>query len=225
MPINAVVFDRDHTLIQPSSEAITAFERHLAQIAPALPFAAISAHWQGWPGPWPVQPAEEPGFWDSFWETLARRHEITPEGMQALRDIGAFYHTTFESFPDALPCLEALRAQGLRLAVLTDFELPSIDLTLRNAGIDPSWFDVLINSSMLGVQKPNPKAYQTVLGALGLPAGECLFIDDKAANVRGALAVGMHGVVIDRDGLLADPEIGRISSLAEVSTLIGRFEF
>lgn len=220
MPINAVVFDRDHTLIQPSSAAITAFERHLAEVAPDLPFMAVSAHWQHWPGPWPVQPAEEPAFWDSFWDTLARRHAVTPEGMQALRNIGAFYHTTFEAFPDTLPCLEALRSQGLRLAVLTDFELPSIDLTLRHAGIDPSWFEVMINSSMLGVQKPDPKAYQTVLQALGLLAEKCVFIDDKPANVRGALLAGMHGVVIDRNSRQIGGEIACITSLSELPALI-----
>ncbi|HEU4326056.1 MAG TPA: HAD family hydrolase [Roseiflexaceae bacterium] len=223
MPINAVVFDRDHTLIQPSPAAITAFERHLAQVAPALPFAAVRTHWQDWPGPWPVTPTEEPGFWDSFWDTLARRHHVPAEGMQALRDIGAFYHTTFEAYPDALPCLAALRAQGLRLAVLTDFELPSIDLTLRHAGIDPAWFDVLINSSMLGAQKPNLKGYQTVLGVLGLPAEQCLFVDDKPANVRGALQAGMHGVVIDRDGRHTGGEVARVGSLSELPALVGSF--
>jgi HAD superfamily hydrolase (TIGR01509 family) len=40
--------------------------------------------------------------------------------------------------------------------------------------------------------KPEPCIYQEALRRSGLPAGACVFIDDRAVNVEGAKRVGMH---------------------------------
>src|SRR5215211_9049736 len=109
-----------------------------------------------------------------------------------------FYHTCFTAFPDALACLAALRSRGVRLAILTNFELPSIHLTLQNAGIDPGWFSVLLSSATTGFPKPDARAYLAAAAALDLPPSACAFVDDLATNVEAARAIGMHGWLLDR---------------------------
>ena len=42
--------------------------------------------------------------------------------------------------------------------------------------------------------KPDPRIYQEALRLSGLPAGACVFVDDRPANVEGAARLGIHAV-------------------------------
>jgi epoxide hydrolase-like predicted phosphatase len=55
-------------------------------------------------------------------------------------------------------------------------------------------FDQYIVSYEVGAMKPEPRIYQEALRRSGLPAGACVFIDDRSGNVEGAKRVGMHAV-------------------------------
>jgi putative hydrolase of the HAD superfamily len=55
-------------------------------------------------------------------------------------------------------------------------------------------FDVIVISAEEGVMKPDPRIYRAAIQRLGVQAAESIFVDDVLANVRGAQAVGMHGV-------------------------------
>lgn len=56
-------------------------------------------------------------------------------------------------------------------------------------------FDGLVISAEVGVMKPEPQIYQIALERLKVLAEEALFIDDMPANVEGAQAIGMHGLL------------------------------
>jgi HAD superfamily hydrolase (TIGR01509 family) len=151
-----------------------------------------------WRGPWPQTEADEPAFWHAFWASFANQHQLSAAQALALAEIGAFYHTCFVAFPDAAPCIQALHTHGLRLAVLTNYELPSVRKTLVAAGLNPDLFSALISSAMIGVQKPDPRAYHAAAAAVGVSAPECGFVDDTPGHVAAACAVGMRGIVLDR---------------------------
>ncbi|MDZ4721140.1 MAG: HAD family phosphatase [Roseiflexaceae bacterium] len=197
-PIAAVIFDRDHTLLHFDLAAIAHFEQRIHSLLPEIPLGAAAAHWQAWRGPWPQTIADEEKFWILFWESLAQQYQVSAERSIQLQQFGPFYHTCFVAYPDTLACLQSLRTRGLRLAVLTNFELPSIHLTLQHVGIDPGWFDALISSTAIGLWKPNPQAYLNTAETLGVAPSACLFVDDLEENVEGAQAVGMHAILIDR---------------------------
>jgi epoxide hydrolase-like predicted phosphatase len=55
-------------------------------------------------------------------------------------------------------------------------------------------FDVLVISGEVGLRKPDPAIYALAAQRLGVPAGECVFVDDLDVNVRAAEAAGMHGI-------------------------------
>lgn len=219
MSIRAVIFDRDNTLVRFDSRAGAAIEARIAAAAPALPARAVTAHWLGWRGPWPRSPEQEPAFWRSFWGALACRHQLRDDEIAALHGIGVCYYTCFTAFPDTRDCLAILRARGLRLAVLTNFELPSIHLTLRHAGLDPAWFDTLLSSAAIGVAKPNSGAYRAAAAALSLPLSQCAFVDDLPENVAAARALGMPAYLIDR-ARSHNPSTSTIHSLRDLPDLL-----
>jgi putative hydrolase of the HAD superfamily len=220
MPIHAVIFDRDNTLMRFDTTAAAAIEARIAAVAPTLPPGAVGRHWIAWPGPWPRAIDQEPAFWDVFWERLAAQYQLPAHTVAALYEIGAFYHTCFTAFPDTLACLAALRACGVRLAILTNFELPSIHLTLQNAGLDPSWFSVLLSSATTGFSKPDARAYLAAAAALDLPPTACAFIDDLLENVEAAQALGMHSWLLDRTGATSASAPPRLSDLRELTELL-----
>ncbi|GAB2900185.1 HAD-IA family hydrolase [Streptomyces mayteni] len=54
--------------------------------------------------------------------------------------------------------------------------------------------DAVVNTSALGVAKPDPRVYALAADRVGVPAARCLFVDDTEANVVAARAAGMTGV-------------------------------
>ncbi|MGH3187110.1 MAG: HAD family hydrolase [Streptosporangiaceae bacterium] len=84
------------------------------------------------------------------------------------------------------------RRTGARLALLSNAPEP-----IASAVDHSHWsrhFDHRYYSCRLGAAKPDPRAFQLVLGDLGARPDEVLFIDDRAENTRAARDLGMHTV-------------------------------
>src|SRR5512141_49359 len=58
-----------------------------------------------------------------------------------------------------------------------------------------AWVDAAVYSAEVKLLKPDPRIYQIILDQLGLPANECLFVDDKTVNIEAARALGMKVVL------------------------------
>ena len=56
-------------------------------------------------------------------------------------------------------------------------------------------FDVVVISGEVGMRKPERQIFDLTLDRIGLPAAECVFIDDMAHNVAAAGEVGLAGIV------------------------------
>jgi epoxide hydrolase-like predicted phosphatase len=56
-------------------------------------------------------------------------------------------------------------------------------------------FDAVVISGEVGMRKPEPEIFELALDRVGLPAGECVFIDDMAHNVVAAERAGLAGIV------------------------------
>ena len=99
--------------------------------------------------------------------------------------------------PEAVVAIEAARAAGCRLAVLSN-ELDlfyGADFRARLPLL--SRFELIVDATHTGVLKPDARAYQAVLDGLGVPAHEAVFVDDQLRNVRSAQAVGLQTVHFD----------------------------
>lgn len=125
---------------------------------------------------------------------------------------------TYNLMEDAIPTLEALKGR-CKLGIISD-TWPSIVPVLERFGILP-YFDAITYSFQLGCFKPNPRMFQDALSKMGLPAQECVFIDDVARNLEGAAKAGIQPVQI-RVKPDADPcpqgmaSIGKISGILEL---------
>jgi len=62
------------------------------------------------------------------------------------------------------------------------------------------YFTESVVSANAGCRKPGRRIYEIILERLGVPADECVFIDDKAENLIPAEALGMHAVLFGRGG-------------------------
>lgn len=60
-------------------------------------------------------------------------------------------------------------------------------------------FDGIVFSARVKMVKPNPEIYHYVLATYHLNPDECLFLDDRPANIAAAENVGIHGIVFTGD--------------------------
>lgn len=91
------------------------------------------------------------------------------------------------------------KAAGLRVGALTN------DMTAFHG---PEWvarqehlklFDVIVDASLTGVMKPDPRAFRGGAEALGVPAEQIVFLDDMPWNTEGARQAGMTAVRVPWD--------------------------
>ncbi|MDX6556521.1 MAG: hypothetical protein QOD86_2716 [Miltoncostaeaceae bacterium] len=125
----------------------------------------------------------------------------------------------FVLLPDALPALDALRAAGLRLAVVSNWDC-SLPEELARLGILDR-FEVTGISAIVGSRKPSPGLFHHVLGELGLPPEAVVHCGDRPdLDCLGARQAGVAAVLIDREGALGDGPCPRIGALTELAALL-----
>lgn len=99
----------------------------------------------------------------------------------------------YDEVPDAL---SRWRAQGLRLAVVSNFD-QRLERLLEALGL-LRWLDVVILSSRAGAAKPSPRPFQLALEQLGLSPGQAWHIGDSPEDEVGARAAGLPCVLVRR---------------------------
>ena len=105
---------------------------------------------------------------------------------------------------------EAVRrcSDQLKTALLTNNYAP-MESSERSAELAEllGWFDVVVESSVVGVRKPDPAFYSMACEALDVEPSECVFLDDLGVNLKPARAMGMTTIkVVDPDDALAELE-------------------
>ena len=101
--------------------------------------------------------------------------------------------------PSMLETIAAVRETGRLVAALTNNWTP-----LGASGFTDR-FDVVVESSVEGVRKPQPRIYELVLERLGIDATSALFLDDIGANLKPARAMGMATIkVVTVEAAIAD---------------------
>jgi len=92
--------------------------------------------------------------------------------------------------------LKELKQKGkYKLALLTNTQAGLVDDWDKVSGFKfKQYFDLIVDSSVEAVRKPDPEIYQIVCDRLNLKPKECLFIDDLIENIEGAKKVGFATV-------------------------------
>lgn len=101
------------------------------------------------------------------------------------------------------PILErvrSLRAEGYRLGLITNNVREGSAVWRALVPVD-ELFDAVVDSSEVGMRKPNPAIYHHALELLGgVPPAEAVFLDDSPGNVVGAQRAGLHAILVEEPG-------------------------
>jgi HAD superfamily hydrolase (TIGR01509 family) len=99
-------------------------------------------------------------------------------------------------YDDVLPALDELRRRGLRLGLVSNCSWQTAGV-VEATGLDRA-VDAVVLSFEVRLMKPEPAILRLALERLGAAPARSLLVDDSAANVDGARAMGMEAVLLDR---------------------------
>ncbi|MEA2903964.1 MAG: hypothetical protein QOI12_1351 [Alphaproteobacteria bacterium] len=103
--------------------------------------------------------------------------------------------TADDLYPDALPCLRALRARGYMIGIAGN-QPAEAERMLSALGVT---IEVVTSSASLGAEKPSPEFFKQLIAATGSAAAEIAYVGDRLDNdVLPARAAGMVSVFLQR---------------------------
>lgn len=134
------------------------------------------------------------------------------------REIFQVPSSTFRRFDDAIPCLESLKSQGYRLAVLSNWDV-SLHGCLEAHELT-NYFDAVFASLEEGVEKPDSRLFQIVLDHFQVDASEAFHVgDDRTDDFDGAQRAGIPVAWLDRTAQEPNqPVINSLNQLEEAFT-------
>jgi putative hydrolase of the HAD superfamily len=202
--IAAVVFDLGGVVMDSPLHAIARYERDHG-LAPNAINRAITA--AGDTGAWARLERGELELMDFFpaFEADCRAHDVVLSGARVM----AYIAQAAVPRPAMLEAIRRIRARNLRVAALTNnwvtAEARPGRAELRQL------FHVFIESSVVGLRKPDPRIYRLTCRELGVEPTAAAFLDDIGSNLKAARALGMTTIKVE------DPQV----ALEELSAVLG----
>jgi len=243
-PIEAVLFDYGHTLIyfdeRPHSTLVEAYEKVNRLLASTLkrevPAAQVLIekvsrvvddeiqrdYAAGRP-----EEVEIAAIYDAALRELGL--ELEPDMIERVMELEQQgWLKSVHVGPDVIVTLQALRASGLRLGIVSNaaYRPRLMKQQLAALGL-ADYFDAVTFSSEVGVRKPHPAIYADALGKLGADPSRTLFVGDRVReDVQGPQAQGMRAVLIrewrqEDDPGVADFVIQRLGELLAIVSRLG----
>lgn len=236
MPIRAIFFDAGNTLLYPRVDELAVEATALGYAAGVEDFYAAEREakkkldeWL-----WPklknheVPAAVDRVYWLEYLTVLFERlgvpsaqHEsVTHQLMERFRNIRLWSRV----FPETEPVLQRLQESGYVLGVISN-SVGTIEQQLARAGLG-SYFSFVLDSAVVGVEKPHPEIFQMALDRAGVSPHEAVFIGDTyATDIGGARGAGIRGILIDRVAAYDDTvDCPRITSLDALEQALKRFD-
>src|SRR5436190_6009733 len=163
------------------------------------------------------------GHYVDFW-TLTERaldHALArcPTVDRALRSTLLDGYFRLDAFPDARTALSALKAQGLKTAILSNGSPRMLDGAVTAAGIGTD-LDAVLSVDAIRIYKPQPAVYAMAADTLGLAPAEIAFVSSNRWDVMGATAFGFRCVWVNRANLPEEyPELAPAKVVRDLASL------
>ena len=230
-PIEAVVFDAGGTLVRIDFEWMSTMlaelgvhatpaeirrgevqgRRRYDALAGRMPRTPASgAH----PALGTVGPTQ--AYFSGMLEAVGCRHPVLEEALERVRE-----RQTPPSFLWARPmegareALDALAGLGVRACCVSNSD-GRAELHLERFGVREG-LEFVVDSQLVGVEKPDPAVFRIALERMGLPASRTVYVGDiRSVDEAGARAAGMHFVLVDPFGDYAvggQPSVPRLEAL------------
>lgn len=128
-----------------------------------------------------------------------------------------------EPFPDVVAAMEAMRAKGLRLVILSNGDPDMLERGVAHSGTK-DLFDHVISVAAAGSFKPHVATYTKAAEIVGVPLSEVCFVANHAFDCIGAKAAGMRTAFVDRRrrpfGNDTYPPDVTVADFAELATVL-----
>lgn len=183
-PFRAVLFDMDGVIIDTQS-AVDAFWLNLANAHNiALSSSDFTRHIYGCSANHTL---------DALFPMLSRTEREELHATMADYEV----NQTYQAVPGALALLRVLKDHVIPTALVTsgaDFKVRAVSAQLQLEGL----FTTEVTSNAIHHSKPHPEGYLTAAARLGIPAQQCIVIEDalsgiEAGRAAGALCIGVSG--------------------------------
>lgn len=137
-------------------------------------------------------------FWQATEDALVFSGEmlkldLTPNKRKQLMDA----YLELKAWPDALPALQSLKNDGIRLAFLSNATSKILDAGIKNSGLD-GVFEHVLSTDEIKSYKPDPRAYQMAIDAFNLKREEILFVPFAGWDAAGAKSFGYTTFWVNR---------------------------
>jgi putative hydrolase of the HAD superfamily len=218
VPLRAVLFDAGNTLLfldYPRMAAAVGAALGLPLTGPGLADGAAAAA-RAMEGPRVDDRARATAYLEALFLEAGVPADRLPEVMGCLADLHAQRHLWSGTARGTHDALMRLRRAGVRLGVVSNSD-GRVAEALEAAGLG-QYFDVVVDSALAGVEKPDPAIFRAALDALDVPAAEALYVGDLyEVDVVGAHAAGISAVLLVPPGAPRPEGCATVGSLEELA--------
>jgi putative hydrolase of the HAD superfamily len=172
-------------------------------------------------------PAPESRAWRGYFTTLITGLGIEPprrrKAGRTLWEAHVEEHMWTRTDPATPQALQRLLDEGYRLGVVSNADGRMPDL-MKTVGL-ARYFEFVVDSYVVGFEKPDPRIFGVATGRLGLRPDECLYVGDLyAVDVVGSRAAGMRSVLVDPfdGGGHLDSDVDRIPAVPDLPDWLAR---
>jgi 2-haloacid dehalogenase len=141
------------------------------------------------------------GHYVDFWTLTERALDFAfarvPSVDRGLRPRLLEAYLTLDAFPDARAALAALKARGLRLAILSNGTPSMLSAAVEAAGM-AEYLDAVLSVDAVRQYKPRPDVYQLVTDAFALERSNVGFVSSNRWDVMGAASFGFQTYWVNR---------------------------
>jgi len=216
MPIRALVFDAYGTLFDVHS----AVARYRDAAGPEAD--RFSELWRSkqLEYAWMLSAA---GHYLDFWTLTERALDYAfarfPTVDRALRGALLDCYFKLDAFPDARAALTALKARGLKTAILSNGSPKMLAAAVDNAGIGGD-LDAVLSVETIRIYKPRREVYALVTDAFALAPAEVAFVSSNRWDVMGATSFGFRCVWVNSADMPEEyPELAPVRVVRELGAL------
>lgn len=211
MPIQAILFDIDGTLVDSNDFHVLAWDEAMRGSGHEIDRQELHDH-IGMGGDNYV-PALVPGASKEEAERLGEVHGR----------IYKAYLPQVRPFPGARDLLQRCKDEGLKVALASSASGEELDFYLRLLECD-SIIDAHTSADDVRASKPSPDIFEAARGKLGAPAADTLVVGDTPFDIAAARGAGIRTVAV-RSGGFTDEALKDASAIYDdVATLLARFD-
>lgn len=122
--------------------------------------------------------------------------------------------------PGTTDVLRQLKDAGYRLAVISNAD-GRVEALLEGVGLR-EYFEFVIDSGVVGIEKPDPRIFQMALERAGVAPADAVYIGDLyEIDVVGARAAGLRAILLDPLGHWTALDCERVAALDELAARLG----